>query len=88
MGLRRDSATAELKSITVTDAEKRQMLDILQKLHDQQLEEEDARSSDSDSGDETEGGLSQQTVERLVKKVNQGCSGVSMAIAKFYCPSS
>lgn len=69
----RDSATAELKSITATDAEKRQMLEILQKVHEQQLGDDvhshTGGSSSSEEEDEGEAGLSQETARLLALKV-------------------
>ena len=65
----RDSTTAELRSITATDAEKQNMLDILQKLHEQQLDDDVHSDADSGSEDEAEGHLSQQTVQQLARKV-------------------
>lgn len=63
----RDSTTEELKSITVTEVEKENMLAILKKLHEQHLEEQ-VVNSDADSA-EDEDALSKQTLEQLQRKV-------------------
>lgn len=59
---------AELRSITATQDEKQRMMEILQRLHQEEVEGSGGSSSDEDeSGDE--GGLSEATLHRLLAKV-------------------
>lgn len=62
---------AELKGLSAGEDEKRHMMDILQRLHLQEVEGGGGGSSeDEGSEDEAEeGGLSQQTLHRLLAKV-------------------
>ncbi|GAB4818983.1 hypothetical protein N2152v2_006029 [Parachlorella kessleri] len=67
-----DSTTAELRSITASDAEKQRMLDILQKLHEQKLDDDVHSGANSSSEDEAQGQLSQQTIQQLARKLEAG----------------
>lgn len=62
---------SELKSITATDEEKQRMMDILQRLHAQELAEAEGSGSDEkdEEDQEEEGGLSQQTMARLLARL-------------------
>lgn len=76
----RDAAVAELKGISAGEDERRRMLDILQRLHLQEVEGSGGGSSDDEGSEEegAEGGLSQQTLHRLLAKVRP-CRGGSAA---------
>lgn len=69
----RDSATQELRSISATDVEKRRMLEILQRLHDQELGDEGGSEDGGSSEEEEEEGgraaLSRETARLLLRKV-------------------
>ncbi|KAL4452311.1 hypothetical protein ABPG75_007973 [Micractinium tetrahymenae] len=69
-GFYRDAAVAELKSISAGEEERRHMVEILQRLHLQEVEGGDGGSSEEESEEEGEegGGLSQQTLHRLLAK--------------------
>lgn len=70
-GFYRDAAVAELKGISAGEDERRRMLDILQRLHLQEVEGSGGGSSDDEGSEEegAEGGLSQQTLHRLLAKM-------------------
>lgn len=71
-GFYRDAAVTELRSITARQDERQRMLEILQRLHQQELE--GSGSSGDEGGEEGEGeeeagGLSAATLHRLFAKV-------------------
>ena len=68
----RDAAVSELQGMRAGEDERRHMLDILQRLHQQEVEggggsSEDEEGGGSEAGDE--GGLSEETLHRLIAKV-------------------
>lgn len=65
---RRDAAVSELQSVTAGEDEQRHMLEILQRMHQQEVE---GSGSSSDEEEEEEGGLSAETLHRLMAKVGQ-----------------
>ena len=76
---RRDAAVSELRNTSAGEDERQRMLEILQRLHQQEVEEGGSGGSDDDgeegggSGDDDEegAGLSSQTLHRLLAKVGR-----------------
>lgn len=72
---RRDAAVTELHAIRAGEDERRHMLDILQRLHQEEVEGGGDGSSDDEGGGseaEDDGGLSEETLHRLLAKVRLG----------------
>ncbi|EFN54985.1 hypothetical protein CHLNCDRAFT_134781 [Chlorella variabilis] len=71
-GFYRDSAVSELRSISAGEDERQRMLEILQRMHQQELGGGGSGASSGDEGgeeSEEEGGLSAQTLHRLLAKM-------------------
>ena len=72
---------AELHSITADQDDKRRMLEILQRLHQQEVEgggsdsEGGGSGGGDEEGDEGQAGLSDQTLHRLLAKVRRRWRG-------------
>lgn len=91
---RRDAAVSELRNTSAGEDERQRMLEILQRLHQQEVEEGGSGGSDDDgeegggSGDDDEegGGLSSQTLHRLLAKVGELCMSVATPRASCEAP--